>query len=365
MAYILGRGASRLYIVASVARVCKSTATLTNATPLCSLRTTLPACVPCTSGLALRSYARYANNEEEEERNEVDPWHDSEGNPVGDVPESCLLREPESDTLHADLEPGFEVLSRKFASPSRLVHDIFDAVEGIPRDPAQLEELMRILNESGLEDSVKNDVMRILDSNKEKYGLDDGFREFAEIVYGYKGPDKEVLILSALVLHAQLVGSTKEGDPIAVSTTMPLLKKIAFEPLKETTQKSYEMLKDLGEEKANDVLSAILEKLGPHSGSKMRLEDLRYLKIYPKQVRKWVEDAKTPVGIYDESGMWVPIKPGPVSQQAVLAKQAVRYLWSMVPVEMFLTKFFFFVSLLILLLTLIFMCPFLLILLLV
>jgi len=44
----------------------------------------------------------------------------------------------------------------------------------------------------------------------------------------------------------------------------------------------------------------------PHIRSSSLLESLKFYKIYPKRVRKWIEDAKTPIGFYDAQGIWTP-----------------------------------------------------------
>jgi small subunit ribosomal protein S15 len=44
--------------------------------------------------------------------------------------------------------------------------------------------------------------------------------------------------------------------------------------------------------------------------TRLQLSDLKYTKLYPKTVRKWVEDVKTPPGVYDVNGFWVPLEAG-------------------------------------------------------
>ena len=41
----------------------------------------------------------------------------------------------------------------------------------------------------------------------------------------------------------------------------------------------------------------------------LRLDDLKYVDYYPKTVKKWIEDAKTPPGYYDWLGIWRTVSP--------------------------------------------------------
>lgn len=61
-----------------------------------------------------------------------------------------------------------------------------------------------------------------------------------------------------------------------------------------------------GDEKAAKVNSLFASIFGTRQ-NKTALRDLKYLQFYPATVRKWVVDAKTPLGYYDETGYWVPV----------------------------------------------------------
>jgi small subunit ribosomal protein S15 len=57
-------------------------------------------------------------------------------------------------------------------------------------------------------------------------------------------------------------------------------------------------------QRVRDV-DAIFESLFGKSRKKTDLSALKYFKLYPKPVRKWVEDAKTPLGRFNREGKWV------------------------------------------------------------
>ncbi len=52
-------------------------------------------------------------------------------------------------------------------------------------------------------------------------------------------------------------------------------------------------------------VDAIFESLFGKSRKKTDLSALKYFRLYPKPVRKWVEDAKTPLGKFNRRGEWV------------------------------------------------------------
>jgi small subunit ribosomal protein S15 len=57
-------------------------------------------------------------------------------------------------------------------------------------------------------------------------------------------------------------------------------------------------------QRVRDV-DAIFESLFGKSRKKTDMSALKYFKLYPKPVRKWVEDAKTPLGKFNRNGEWV------------------------------------------------------------
>jgi len=46
------------------------------------------------------------------------------------------------------------------------------------------------------------------------------------------------------------------------------------------------------------------ENLETEEPQKIKLEQLKYIHIYPRTVRRWILDTKTPKGLYDRDGIW-------------------------------------------------------------
>lgn len=60
-------------------------------------------------------------------------------------------------------------------------------------------------------------------------------------------------------------------------------------------------------QRAKDV-DAIFESLFGKSRKHTDLNQLKYFRLYPEQVRKWIEDAKTPVGLFTKDGDWMAVR---------------------------------------------------------
>ncbi len=54
-------------------------------------------------------------------------------------------------------------------------------------------------------------------------------------------------------------------------------------------------------------VDAIFESLFGKSRQKTDLEALKFFRLYPRAVRKWVSDAKTPPGKFNREGQWVEV----------------------------------------------------------
>jgi small subunit ribosomal protein S15 len=61
-------------------------------------------------------------------------------------------------------------------------------------------------------------------------------------------------------------------------------------------------------------VDAIFESLFGKSRQKTDLEALKFFRLYPRPVRQWVRDAKTPPGKFNREGQWVEV-PNTVYQQ--------------------------------------------------
>lgn len=55
-------------------------------------------------------------------------------------------------------------------------------------------------------------------------------------------------------------------------------------------------------------VDAIFESLFGKSRKKTDLQHLKYFKLYPKMVKRWVEDAKTAPGYFDKDGNWQSVR---------------------------------------------------------
>lgn len=73
-------------------------------------------------------------------------------------------------------------------------------------------------------------------------------------------------------------------------------------------------------------VDAIFESLFGKSRKRTDLSQLKYFRLYPREVRKWIADAKTPLGVYNRFGKWETVRVLDKDKVPSLTRDATLFL---------------------------------------